>query len=128
MKALSLTQPWATPVVTGRKHVETRGWKPPQWALGQRIAIHASKGMPGYAKDAARHFGMDPEALARGAVIGSVVLVKAAPTEDVRAAITLTELEMGDYEDGRYAWALAGAQHHDPIPASGSLGLWDWKQ
>jgi hypothetical protein len=41
MKALSLTQPWATLVVTGEKEVETRSWRTNHSGM---IAIHASKG------------------------------------------------------------------------------------
>lgn len=50
MKALSLTQPWATLVVTGEKKIETRSWKTPFRGL---IAIHASKGFPGWAQETA---------------------------------------------------------------------------
>lgn len=62
MKALTLTQPWATLVITGRKRFETRGWR-----TGYRgqIAIHAAKGMPGWAKEAASEFGFDPASLPR---------------------------------------------------------------
>ena len=47
MKALSLTQPWASLVVIGAKCYETRSW-----ATNYRgpLAIHASKGFPVWAK------------------------------------------------------------------------------
>ena len=48
MKALSLTQPWATLIAIGAKKIETRSWRTPY--RGQ-IAIHASKGFPAWAKD-----------------------------------------------------------------------------
>jgi len=41
MKALTLTQPWATLVILGVKRIETRGWATPYRG---RIAIHAAKG------------------------------------------------------------------------------------
>lgn len=46
VKALTLTQPWATLVAIGEKHMETRSW-------GTRyrgpLAIHAAKGFPRWA-------------------------------------------------------------------------------
>ncbi|HXI90499.1 MAG TPA: hypothetical protein VNH18_23505 [Bryobacteraceae bacterium] len=47
MKALSLTQPWATLVAIGAKRIETRGW--PTKYRGP-LAIHAAKVFPGSAK------------------------------------------------------------------------------
>ncbi len=47
MKALSLTQPWASLVAIGAKNIETRSW-----STGYRgwLAIHASKAFPGGAR------------------------------------------------------------------------------
>lgn len=42
MKALTLTQPWATLVAIGAKRIETRSWS--TWYSG-RIAIHAAIGL-----------------------------------------------------------------------------------
>ena len=47
MKAITLTQPWATLVAIGAKRIETRSW--PTKYRGP-IAIHAAKGFPGWAK------------------------------------------------------------------------------
>jgi len=53
MKALSLIQPWASLIAIGAKKIETRSrLRPPASLIGQRIAIHASKGFPRDAKDA----------------------------------------------------------------------------
>jgi activating signal cointegrator 1 len=41
---LTLTQPWASLMALGEKTVETRSWRPPDYMIGQRIAIHAAKG------------------------------------------------------------------------------------
>jgi hypothetical protein len=40
----------------------------------------------------------------------------------------LSDLErtFGDYSLGRWAWLLADIQRCKPIPATGSLGLWEW--
>ena len=44
MKALTLTQPWASLVAIGAKRIETRSWSTPYRGL---LAIHAAKGFPG---------------------------------------------------------------------------------
>lgn len=44
MKALTLTQPWATLVAIGAKKIETRGWKTDYRGP---LAIHAAKGIAG---------------------------------------------------------------------------------
>jgi hypothetical protein len=124
VKALSLTQPWATLVVTGRKKVETRGWST---SIRERIAIHASKSMPAYAREAAIDFGLDPDALPLGAVLGTVSLMGCAPTHEVRHTLSAEELWFGDFADGRYAWFVYHPTAFDvPIPARGSLGFWNW--
>ena len=128
VKALTLTQPWATLVITGRKRFETRSWRTDY--RGQ-LAIHAAKGMPGWAAEVAREFGLDPTTLPRGVVLGTAYLTATSRTEEVREALRWAddhlELAAGDYDDDRWAWQfvmpLALAK---PIPARGALGLWEW--
>jgi activating signal cointegrator 1 len=48
MKAITLTQPWATLVAIGAKRIETRSW--PTNYRGP-LAIHAAKGFPKWAKE-----------------------------------------------------------------------------
>src|SRR3982751_1322426 len=43
MKALTLTQPWATLVAIGAKRIETRSWST---TYRGEVAIHAAKGFP----------------------------------------------------------------------------------
>lgn len=43
MKALSLTQPWATLIAIGAKRIETRSWPTRHRGV---VAIHAAKGFP----------------------------------------------------------------------------------
>jgi activating signal cointegrator 1 len=47
MKALTLTQPWASLVAIGAKRIETRSWRTPYRGP---LAIHAAKGFPQDAK------------------------------------------------------------------------------
>lgn len=124
MKALTLTQPWATLVISGRKRVETRGWST---AIRDRIAIHAAKNMPWWAIDAAIEFGLDAHRLPRGAVLGTVVIADVLPTEEIRDALSDQELAYGDYGPRRYAWLLEEPHRLEtPVPAVGALGFWSW--
>jgi len=46
MKAITLTQPWATLMAAGEKRIETRSWSPYMTLnAGQLVAIHAGKGL-----------------------------------------------------------------------------------
>lgn len=45
MKAITLTQPWATLVAIGAKQIETRSWCPLSYPTYGPLAIHAAKGL-----------------------------------------------------------------------------------
>lgn len=87
MKALSLTEPWASLVVTGEKKIETRSWKTQYRGL---IAIQAAKGFPAWAKEAVgvsffnvleKHGIFSPQDFTLGAIIG-VAEIKACLSTD----------------------------------------------
>lgn len=136
MKALTLTQPWATLVAIGAKRIETRSWST---AYRGPLAIHAAKGMPREAigfcftplfTDALLRAGyrFPRRDLPFGAVVAIVRLVGTRRTEDVAPQLAGTkELTFGDYTPGRYAWFF----EYDgplalPVAATGHLGLWEW--
>lgn len=145
MKALTLTQPWATLVAIGAKRYETRSWSTPYRGP---LAIHAGKGLgpvggqrglralcgrepfrevlteAGYA---------DPRDLARGVIVATCELVGCFAVEivaDVAASFTDIpdpaehEEAFGDYSAGRSALALANVQGCLTGPVRGALGLW----
>jgi hypothetical protein len=133
MRALSLTQPWATLAAIGAKTIETRSW--PTYYRGP-LLIHASKGFPGWARDVclrprfqmalgrAGYCGA-PAELTVGAIIGIVTLVGCVSTSQALEMASDTEKEFGDYGPGRFAWQLSEALRFDePIPCKGALGLW----
>lgn len=128
MKALSLTQPWASLVVTGKKLVETRSWRTDHTG---RIAIHAAKGYPKWAKECAsewRMAGFVSGTLPLAGIIGTAVLREMRMTEAALhlELISAQEREFGDYSDHRYAWFLTDVVAFPAlIPCKGALGLWD---
>lgn len=132
MKALTLTQPWATLVVLGIKRWETRGWF--RRDVG-RFAIHAGKGWSAEDRafaDDLHERGVLPvprRELPLGAVIGEVNLGGLVQTGTAVRKGYISDLEqsLGNYEPGRYAWELFDpVAYPEPIPARGSLGFWDW--
>lgn len=132
MKALTLTEPWATLVMLGAKRYETRSWNTNY--RGQLI-IHAAKGFPGWARElinedpfktALEGFGIyKPFNL--GHILGSVDLVETYPTEDFADWNRDSwEMAFGDYRPGRWAWMLSNPIWlPEPVPCKGALGLWD---
>jgi activating signal cointegrator 1 len=127
MKALSLYQPWATAIMLGNKKIETRSWRT---NFTGRIAIHAAKTFPAWAKEFAeseRALGRIPECLPFGAIVGFVTLMGMRRTEDVAHQITAFERLYGDYHPGRWAWMLSDIKPlEEPIFIKGAMGLWTW--
>lgn len=139
MKALTLTQPWATLVVRGIKRYETRSW---HYAyldqLPMRLAIHASGGMDRDAREFADYLirrGVldcaDPLDLPRGVIVGAVTYRDWRYSYDTNRTGTFTpsdlELELGDWSDGRILWRLTDpVELAEPIPARGAQRIWNW--
>lgn len=155
MKALTLTQPWATLVALGAKHVETRSW---ETLYRGPLAIHAAKGFPRDCKELCRddpfftklivagyEMGgrndssdepddwpeVDVDRLPRGMVVATCHLVDCRRITPMRLDIPVPdaseEFAFGDYTPGRFAWVLGDIiRLPEPIPAKGALGLWDW--
>lgn len=152
MKALSLTQPWATLIACGAKRIETRSW-----ATDFRgpLAIHAAKGLGpvggkrGYQEQCATppfdsvlskwfdDFGAMKSAYKAGWVMPLGAIVAMAQLVDVRRidlklrgevlaqTITPHEIDFGDYTSGRFAWYLENVSHlEQPIECNGALSIW----
>ncbi len=126
MKALTLTQPWASLVALGHKRIETRSWSTNYRGA---LYIHAAKGFPRYARDFAGEewaIGRLPAELPLGVLVATARLVDVRPTEGVASTISALERRFGDYCPGRYAWLLEDIEPlADPIPWRGALGLFN---
>ena len=154
MKALTLTQPWASLVAIGAKRIETRSWST---SFRGPLAIHAAKGFPGWAQrmceaEIFRHALVsggeavaEPSiSLPRGSILCYCTLLDCLPMEAFRCLPgvfddypeldTPQERAFGDFDvldssNGRrrYAWVLESVLPLAiPIPAKGALGLWEW--
>lgn len=126
---VSLTQPWASLMAAGFKHVETRGWAP---RYRGRIAIHASARYPAdcrhYANGRVVTSVMGPHYVyPLGAVLAIGTLVRCVRTESIVDTLSATERKFGDYSNGRWAWIFEGVEPlPEPIPARGALNIWRW--
>lgn len=135
VKALTLTQPWASLVATGAKQIETRSWST---RYRGPLAIHAARVFPKWARDTCyedQFFPVlrgrlgtpdfDASDLPLGVVVAVVDLVDVIATNAFRQRITPDEAAFGDYSDGRYAWRFENVRRlRDPIGARGFQGLW----
>jgi activating signal cointegrator 1 len=139
MKALTLTQPWATLVAIGEKEIGTRSW-----ATNYRgpLAIHAAKGLGpvggamGLVMLCAKspfsnvliENGITLPGLPRGAIVAVCELIGCEPAAHYAYyhGISDQERAFGDYADGRYAWLLADIRRLlEPIPCRGARRLWE---
>lgn len=114
MKALTITQPWASLIVLGHKSIENRTW--PTRYRG-RLLIHSSKrGFDSSGLVLAGRLGIElPDDLPRGAILGAADLVN------------VTDIVPADdpFAFGPVCWVLANATAFaSPLPCRGSLGLW----
>lgn len=146
MKALTLTQPWASLVALEEKHVETRSWSTKYRGA---LAIHSAKGfsgwarrmcfMPLFARTLVEH-DLSPDSLPLGRILCITFLEDCVPTHDRFEAgyeeqlspklriLSSKEIAFGDYSAGRFAWIFSTVVKvfDPPIYAKGMLGLWEW--
>lgn len=138
MKALSLTQPWATLVALGEKTIETRSW---QTSYRGPLLIHAAKAFPMWCREMCdtppfrevlRKHGLGASDLPRGVLLCEVNFHSIIPTEGIIGNPKLFsscehEIMFGNYSDGRYGFLLSDLQPYgSPIVAKGALGIWEW--
>lgn len=144
MKAITLTQPWATLVAAGAKQIETRSWSTPYRGP---LAIHAAAGLaPVGGRRGLQHMcqtppfcralaaagiavaEMDKVPLPFGAVLAIVELYDIQPIVKLVRSISVQERAFGDYSAGRYGWLLRNVQMLPaPMAAKGALSLWEWE-
>lgn len=140
MKALTLHEPFASLIAYGWKEVETRGWYTPYRGP---LAIHAGLRKPD-ATEISRftfllgHKGFELPPLAKGAIVCVCELAYCVPTGLVQQVGQTklpspftpkhgweVELQMGNYDRGRWAWILRDVQRLDPpMAARGMRKLW----
>lgn len=122
MKCLSIKQPFAELVISGRKKIEIRNWKT---NYRGELLIHASKSPDA---TAFKRFGMQDMNLALGVIVGKVNLVDCKDYRTGKAFITDKNLHLAEDRSGNH---IFGFQLERPvrfncaIPLKGRLGLFE---
>ncbi|MDE1871701.1 MAG: ASCH domain-containing protein [Candidatus Micrarchaeota archaeon] len=124
MKCLSLMQPYAELVVTGRKTIELRSWNT---KFRGRFIVHASKKTD---IEACRNLGIDPSSLANGAAIGTACIYGVKEYKDRRGFLSDSDRHLADYgkyRKSRYGFMLEKARKfRKPIRLKGMLNFFDF--
>lgn len=148
MKAITILQPYATAIAIGIKQFETRSW---ETKYRGEIAIHAGKSKECLKLNIGRpeQLGLKTfEDLPFGAIVATAELINCWEIPDhphinlsemkegemiglqvgnSTIFLSTTEIWMGDYTKGRFAWQLANVKKLDePILVKGQQGIWSW--
>lgn len=131
MKVLSLTEPYATLIIEGKKQVETRSWKT---NYRGELYIHASSTkMTKESRENSELMSLvDKGNLNYGKIICKCELIDCVYmtndyVEEMRSN-NYQEYICGGYEEGRYAWILENIQVVKPIEVKGHLGIWNYDE
>lgn len=132
---ISVWQPWASLIAAELKPFEVRGWCPPKKFMHRPIAIHAAmksetkrviRGLLDVYQNTAAipviEAALRAE-LPRGAVLCTVIINSAMPSDAVVDPLTSKRLPAGGF-----AWQLDIVElFSDPVPARGMQGFWWWE-
>jgi len=141
VRTLSMTDPWGTLVALGAKRIETRSWPTPH---SGPLAIHVAKSLPTWAEACCSEppfrqaleaggyrwqpdTGHNPWGLPLGHIVAVVWLDE---VQRITSAFQVSEPErsFGLFTPGRFAWHFSQVYRlTTPIPARGSLGVWEWQ-
>jgi hypothetical protein len=102
MKALSIKQPWANMIASGRKTIETRKWKTDH--RGPLLIVSAKL----------------PDITPAGCALAVATLVDCRPM----SVLDEPEAQCRKY-DGAYAWVLEDIRPIKPFPVQGEMKLFE---
>jgi len=118
MRALSLKQPFAELVMSGKKKIELRKWNT---KFRGKFLVHASK-VPD--KEAMKRFGFDN--LPNGKIVGEVELLEVKHYPDEESHNNDKNLHLANSYWGNYGFVLINPKRIKPIEAKGKLGFWEF--
>ena len=132
MKALTISQPFASLIASGEKWIENRHW--PTNYRGP-LAIHAGKGTQ----------YLDRHELAQypsGCIIAIAKLIHCVRKSELldcgsgdlrlipntKRLLTYSRARDHRHAEGPWCWILEDVQTIEHVPCRGAQGLWDWAQ
>ncbi|WP_412990060.1 ASCH domain-containing protein [Pediococcus siamensis] len=129
MKALTISEPWASLIYAKEKHIETRSW---ETKYRGELFIHAGKTVNESLKElevAMRKEIHFPKENRQGNIIAKCELTDCVKIdEDFIKEIKKNKREFisGIYKDGRFAWILDNIEPlKKNVPCSGHLRVWN---
>jgi hypothetical protein len=123
MKALSLKQPFAELVVSGRKTIELRKWNT---NFRGEFLVHASKNPD---LNAMNKFRFKENSLPLGFIIGKAELVEVKHYKNKDEFNNDKDKHLADATWGEYGFVLKNARRLDKlVEAKGSLGFWEFEK
>jgi hypothetical protein len=132
LKALTISQPYASLIASGEKWVESRRWNTSHIGL---LAIHAGKGTQYLTLRE-----MSQQGLRCSCIVAVCRLVGCVHMERLQMMAALrpksrmpgserywSEILHHKHTEGPFCWVLEHVHRfREPIPCSGARGLWDW--
>ncbi|MBS3071339.1 ASCH domain-containing protein [Candidatus Pacearchaeota archaeon] len=118
MKVLSLKQPFAELVVSGKKKIELRKWNT---KFRGEFLVHSSKISD---KEAMKKFDFDN--LPLGFIVGKAELVDVKKYTNENEHKKDKNFHLANPSFGRFGFVLKNPKRVKPIPAKGKLGFWDF--
>lgn len=130
VKALTISQPFASLIASGEKWVENRSWETKHRGP---LVIHAGKGTQYLTKAELAeypHGGVVAYAeLVACVELAPVKLHAAAAFHTLRASgINPVELLKHDHTEGPWCWVLKDVQPVEFVPCVGKQGLWEYAE
>jgi ASC-1-like (ASCH) protein len=121
-KCLSLKQPYADLVVSGKKTIELRTWNT---KFRGEFLVHASKKVD---KEACERNKIDPDSLITGAVVGKVILYGVKVYDSRSSYLRDRKKHFGgtSYTDPKYGFLVKEARRFmKPLAMRGKLGFFN---
>jgi hypothetical protein len=120
MKSLSLKQPYAELVVSGKKTIELRKWNT---NFRGEFLVHASKAPD---EDAMKRFGFAN--LPFGFIIGKANLIDVKHYSSKEEHAEDKDKHLANSAWGDFGFILGNPERINPIPAKGKLNFWNFEE
>ena len=134
MKTISITEPYASLILNGEKHIETRSWKTNYrgeiliHASATKVTLNSAMKKWGLTRDEYWKLLERAKYVHHGFIIAKAKLVDCVKmTSEWIDTLSESERTAGFYSEGRYGWILEDVTPVEFTKAKGKLGLWEGK-